>query len=144
MVGQGNIKDAKLFCDRAFEIAQHISHSREDQRSNTFEFIAQVQAKTGEFDAALKIMQLINIPSYQANVLVTIAQLKSEADAQEKERWNTIITTIADEIPDDRFFLFLDNNIKFWSTVAVAQAAIGYRETALATFAELLDAARNK
>ena len=143
-IAQENFEEAKSFWNQAFEAATNISNGREDQRSKIFEFIAQVQAKAGDFNVALKTMQLIKIPFHQVNVLVTIAQLKSKSDEQEREKWKKIITTIPHEIYDPRLFVVMDSSVKFWSTVAVAQAAIGDREAALATFADLLDSARKQ
>lgn len=141
---QENFEDAKLLCNQAFKAAINTSNGRDDQRSKIFELIAQIQVKAGEFDVALKTIELIKIPSHKVNILVTIAQLKSKSDEQERERWKKNITTIPHEIYDPRLFIVMDSSVKFWSTVAVAQAAIGDREAALATFADLLDSAQEQ
>ncbi|WP_293259401.1 MULTISPECIES: hypothetical protein [unclassified Microcoleus] len=145
LVEAEKIQEAKNICDRACEIAQHISHNREHQRSQSFGSIAQAQARVGDFDVALRILEEINIPYFYAYALRSITQLQVEADPQQIEKCKIALNK-ADEYyksADPLSFEVL-NMLKGLIIIAVARSTVGETQAALATFADLLEAAKRK
>jgi hypothetical protein len=140
LVEAEKIEEAKPICERAIEIAQKISNNREHHRSQTFTLIAQAQAMIGDFDDAFITMQKIRIPSFQADALKTIAHLQIWQDSQQIEKFKRILSN-ADEFYKKAFLSFLSDKVDVLTTIAVAQSTVGETEVALATLAELLEAA---
>jgi tetratricopeptide (TPR) repeat protein len=139
------IEEAKLIGDRAYEIAQQINDNQEYQRSKTFGFVAEAQARLGEFDVALRTLEAIRIPDFHVDALRNITQLQVEADPQQIEKYKIVLNK-ADEYYKnaDSISLMLANKVQLLTIIAVARSTIGETEAALATFADLLDAATTK
>ncbi|MFM9264470.1 SMEK domain-containing protein [Tychonema sp. BBK16] len=143
LVEAEKIQEAKIICDRAFEIAQQISKNREHQRSQSFGLIAEAQARVGEFDVALRTLEKINIPCFHVNALRNVAQLQIEAEPQQIEKCKIALNK-ADEYyksADPLSFEFL-NMLKALTIIATIRSTVGETEAALATFADLLEAAK--
>ena len=143
LVEAEKIEKAKPICDRALEIAQQISNNREHHRSQSFILVAKAQAMIGNFDDALVTMQNIRIPSFQADVLKTIAHLQIWQDSQQIEKFKRILSNAHEfyKNADVYLFSFLSNKVDVLATIAVARSTVGETEAALATFAELLEPA---
>lgn len=144
LIKAGNIKEAKAICESAFEIAQKISNKKEHERSNSFKLIAQAQARAMEFDAAIETALMIKIGLFFAEALLTLTQLQIGADAQQRERWKTILTNAHKFYENEQHFLDLSNKVEVLSIIAVARVAIGDKETGLATLTQLYEAAQAK
>lgn len=145
LVEAEKIEEAKYICDRACEIAQQISNNREDQRSQSFGLIAEAQARVGEFDVALRTLEAIRIPYFHVDALRSITQLQVEAEPQQIEKCKIALNK-ADEYyksADPLSFEVL-NMLKALTIIAVVRSTIGETEAALATFANLLEAAKTK
>ena len=144
LVETEKIEEAKPICARALEIAQKISNNREHHRSQSFTLIAQVQAMIGDFDDALITMQEIRIPSFQADALKTIAHLQIWQDSQQIEKFKRILSNAHEfyKNADVDLLSCLSNKVNVLTTIAVARATVGETEAALATLAELLEAAQ--
>ncbi|MBD1882686.1 hypothetical protein H6F85_21300 [Microcoleus sp. FACHB-45] len=139
------IEEAKLICDRAFELAQKISKNQERHRSQSLGLIAEAQARVGEFDVAIRILEAIGIPYFHVDALRSITQLQVEADPQQIEKCKIALNK-ADEYyksADPLSFEVL-NMLKALTIIAVARSTIGETQAALATFAALLEAAQTK
>jgi len=139
------IQEAKIICDRAYEIAQQISDNQEYYRSKTFGFVAQAQARLGEFDVALRTLETIRMPDFHVNALTSIVELQIEADPQQIEKCKIALND-ADEYYKnaDSNSLILANKVRLLTIIAVARSTIGETEAALATLADLLEAAKTK
>ncbi|MEG4235384.1 hypothetical protein QUA40_25270, partial [Microcoleus sp. Pol11C3] len=139
------IQEAKIICDRAYEIAQQINDNQEYQRSKTFGFVAEAQARLGEFDVALRTLETIRMPYSHVNALRSIVQLQIYAKPQQIEKYKIVLNK-ADEYYKnaDDSSLFLANKVQLLTIIAVARSTIGETEAALATFADLLEAAKTK
>ncbi|MEG5058617.1 ATP-binding protein [Microcoleus sp. A2-C5] len=139
------IQEAKIICDRAYQIAQQISDNEEYQRSKTFGFVAEAQARLGEFDVALRTLETIRMPYSYVNALRSIVQLQIEAKPQQIEKYKIVLNK-ADEYYKnaDSISLILANKVQLLTIIAVARSTIGETEAALATFADLLEAAKTK
>ncbi|MEG5136011.1 MULTISPECIES: tetratricopeptide repeat protein [unclassified Microcoleus] len=139
------IQEAKIIGDRALEIAQKISNSGEYYRSKTFGFVAQAQARLGEFDVALTTLETISIPSFHVNALRSILQLQIEAKPQQIEKYKIVLNKADKYYKNaDSISLILANKVQLLTIIAVARSTIGETEAALATFADLLEAAKTK
>jgi hypothetical protein len=139
------IEEARLICDRAFELAQKISKNQERQRSQSLGLIAEAQARVGEFDVAIRILEAIRIPYFHVDALRSITQLQVEADPQQIEKCKIALNK-ADEYyksADPLSFEVL-NMLKALTIIAVARSTIGETQAALATFDDLLEAAQTK
>jgi len=136
------IQEAKIICDCAYEIAQQISDNQEYQRSKTLGFVAEAQAKLGEFDVALTTLETIRMPYSYVNALRSIVELQIEADPQQIEKCKIALND-ADEYykNTDSNSLILANKVRLLTIIAVARSTTGETEAALATFAGLLEAA---
>lgn len=144
LVEAEKIQEAKIICDRAYEIAQQISDNQEHQRSKSFGLIAEAQARIGDFDAALRTLETIRrIPYFHVNALRSIAQLQIEAEVQQIDKYKIALND-ADEYYKnaDPNYLILSNKVQLLTIIAVARSTIGETEAALATFADLLEAAK--
>ncbi|MEG4628581.1 SMEK domain-containing protein [Microcoleus sp. AR_TQ3_B6] len=139
------IQEAKIICDRAYEIAQQISDNQEYHRSKTLGFVAEAQAKLGEFDVALTTLETIRMPYSYVNALRSIVELQIEADPQQIEKCKIALND-ADEYYKnaDSNSLILANKVRLLTIIAVARSTIGETEAALATLADLLEAAKTK
>ncbi|MEG4585187.1 SMEK domain-containing protein [Microcoleus sp. MOSTC5] len=139
------IQEAKIICDRAYEIAQQISDNQEYQRSKTFGFVAEAQARLGEFDVALRTLETIRMPYFHVDALRSIVQLQIEAKPQQREKYKIALND-ADEYYKnaDPIYLIFSNKVQLLTIIAVARSTIGETEAALATFADLLEAAKTK
>jgi hypothetical protein len=139
------IQEAKIICDRAYEIAQQISDNQEYHRSKTLGFVAEAQAKLGEFDVALTTLETIRMPYSYVNALRSIVELQIEADPQQIEKCKIALND-ADEYykNTDSNSLILANKVRLLTIIAVARSTTGETEAALATFADLLEAAKTK
>jgi hypothetical protein len=144
LIKAGNIKEAKAICESAFEIAQKISKKKEHERSNSFKLIAQAQARAMEFDAAIETALMIKIGLFFAEALSIITQLQIGADAQQIERWKTILTDAHKFYENEQHLLDLSNKVEVLSIIAVARVAAGDKETGLATLTQLYEAAQAK
>ena len=145
LVEAENIQEAKIICDRAFEIAQQISENREHQRSQSFGLIAQAQARVGEFDAALRTIKVIPSPFYQADALRSLAQLQIVTDSQQIKKFKSTLSQVHEfyKSADPLSFEVL-NGVELLTIIAVARSTVGETEAALATFADLLEAAKTQ
>jgi len=139
------IQEAKIICDRAYEIAQQISDNQEYQGSKTFGFVAEAQARLGDFDVALRTLETIRMPYSHVNALRSIAQLQIEAEPQQIEKYKIALND-ADEYYKnaDSLSLKFANKVQILTIIAVARSTVGETEAALATFAALLEAAQTK
>jgi tetratricopeptide (TPR) repeat protein len=139
------IQEAKIIGDRAYEIAQQISDNQEYRGWKTFGFVAKAQAMLGEFDVALRTLETISIPSFHVNALRSIAQLQIEPEPQQIEKYKIVLNK-ADEYYKNADYnsLILANKVQLLTIIAVARSTIGETEAALATFADLLEAAKTK
>lgn len=139
------IQEAKIICDRAYEIAQQISDNQQYERSKSLGFVAQAQARLGEFDVALRTLETIRMPYYHVNALISIVQLQIEAKPQQIEKYKIVLNK-ADEYYKnaDSIYRNLANKVELLTIIAVARSTIGETEAALATFADLLEAAKTK
>lgn len=139
------IQEAKIICDRAYEIAQQISDNQKYERSKSLGFVAQAQARLGEFDVALRTLETIRMPYSQVNALRSIVQLQIEAKPQQIEKYKIVLNK-ADEYYKNADYnsLILANKVQLLTIIAVARSTIGETEAALATFADLLEAAKTK
>jgi hypothetical protein len=139
------IEEAKLIGDRAYEIAQQISENQEYQRSQSFGLVAEAQARLGEFDVALRTLEAIRIPYFHVDALRSITQLQVEADPQQIEKYKIVLNK-ADEYYKnaDSISLNLANKVELLTIIAVARSTIGETKAALATLADLLEAAKTK
>ncbi|MEG3861793.1 hypothetical protein [Microcoleus sp. herbarium12] len=146
LVEAEKIEEAKYICDRAYEIAQHISNNREDQRSQSFGLIAQAQTRIGEFDAAIRTIKAIPDPFYfyQADALRSLAQLQILKDSQQIKKFKSTISEVHEFYKSEYpIFEFL-NRVELLTIIAVARSTVGETEAALATFAALLEAAKTQ
>ena len=139
------IQEAKIICDRAYEIAQQISDNQQYERSKSLGFVAQAQARLGEFDVALRTLETIRMPYYHVNALISIVQLQIEAKPQQIEKYKIVLNK-ADEYYKnaDSIYRNLANKVELLTIIAVARSTIGETQAALATFADLLEAAKTK
>jgi len=139
------IQEAKIICDRAYEIAQQISDNQEYQRSKTFGFVAEAQARLGEFDVALRTLETIRMPYSHVNALRSIAQLQIEAEPQQIEKYKIALND-ADEYYKnaDSLSLIFANKVQILTIIAVARSTVGETQAALATFDALREAAQTK
>ncbi len=139
------IQEAKIICDRAYEIAQQISDNQQYERSKSLGFVAQAQARLGEFDVALRTLKTIRMPYYHVNALISIVQLQIEAKPQQIEKYKIVLNK-ADEYYKnaDSIYRNLANKVELLTIIAVARSTIGETQAALATFADLLEAAKTK
>jgi tetratricopeptide (TPR) repeat protein len=140
------IEEAKFICDRAFELAQKISKNQERQRSQSFRLIAEAQATVGEFDAALRTIKVIPSPFYfyQADALRSLAQLQILEDSQQINKFKSTLSEVHEFYKSaDPIFEFL-NEVELLTIIAVARSTVGETQAALATFADLLEAAQTK
>ena len=139
------IQEAKIICDRAYEIAQQISDNQEYQRSKTFGFVAEAQARLGEFDVALRTLETIRMPYSHVNALRSIAQLQIEAEPQQIEKYKIVLNKADEKYKNaDSISLILANKVHLLTIIAVARLTVGETEAALAMFADLLEAAKTK
>lgn len=145
LVEAEKIQEAKIICYRAYEIAQQISDNQEYQRSKSFGLIAEALARIGDFDAALRTLETIRIPYFHVNALRSIAQLQIEAKPQQIEKYKVALNN-ADEYYKnaDPNYLILSNKVQLLTIIAVARSTIGETEAALATFADILEAAKTQ
>jgi tetratricopeptide (TPR) repeat protein len=139
------IQEAKIICDRVLEIAQKISNNREPHCSQSFGLVAEAQARLGEFDVALRTLETIRMPDFHVNALTSIVELQIEADPQQIEKCKIALND-ADEYYKnaDSNSLILANKVRLLTIIAVARSTIGETEAALATLADLLEAAKTK
>lgn len=144
LIKAGKIKEAKAICESALEITRKISNKKEHERSNSFKLIAQAQARAMELDAAIETALMIKIGLFFAEALSTITQLQIGADAQQIERWKTILTNAHKFYENEQHFLDLSNKVEVLSIIAVARVAVGDKETGLATLTQLHEAAQAK
>lgn len=139
------IQEAKIICDRAYEIAQQISDNQEYHRSKTLGFVAEAQAKLGEFDVALTTLETIRMPYSYVNALRSIVELQIEADPQQIEKCKIALNDADESYKNtDSNSLILANKVRLLTIIAVARSTTGETEAALATFADLLEAAKIK
>jgi hypothetical protein len=139
------IQEAKIIGDRAYEIAQQISDNQEYYRSKTFGFVAQAQARLGEFDVALTTLETIRMPYSYVNALRSIAQLQIEPEPQQIEKYKIVLNKADEKYKNaDSNSLILATKVHLLTIIAVARSTIGEIEAALATFADLLKAAKTK
>ena len=145
LVEAEKIQEAKNICDRALEIAQKISNNREPHCSQSFGLVAEAQARLGEFDVALTTLETIRMPDFHVNALTSIVELQIEADPQQIEKCKIALND-ADEYYKnaDSNSLILANKVRLLTIIAVARSTIGETEAALATLADLLEAAKTK
>jgi hypothetical protein len=145
LVEAEKIQEAKNICARACEIAQQISHNREHQRSQSFGSIAEAQARLGDFDVALRTLEEINIPYFYVHALRSITQLQVEANPQQIEKCKIALNKADEDYKsaDPLSFEFL-NMLKALTIIAVARSTLGETQAALATFADILEAAKTK
>jgi tetratricopeptide (TPR) repeat protein len=139
------IQEAKIIGDRAYEIAQQISDNQEYRGWKTFGFVAKAQAMLGEFDVALRTLETISIPSFHVNALRSIAQLQIEPEPQQIEKYKIVLNKADEKYKNaDSNSLILATKVHLLTIIAVARSTIGETEAALATFADLLEAAKTK
>jgi hypothetical protein len=145
LVEAEKIQEAKNICERALEIAQEISNNREPHGSQSFGLVAEAQARLGEFDVALRTLQKIRMPDFHVNALRSIVELQIEADPQQIEKCKIALND-ADEYYKnaDSKSLILANKVRLLTIIAVARSTIGETEAALATFADIREAAKTK
>jgi hypothetical protein len=85
------------------------------------------------------------MPYFHVDALRSIAQLQIEADPQQIEKYKIALND-ADEYYKnaDSISLILANKVELLTIIAVARSTVGETEAALATFADLLEAAKTK
>lgn len=144
LVEAEKIQEAKIICDRACEIAQQISNNREDQRSQSFGLIAQAQIRIGEFDVALRTIKAIPDPFYfyQADALRSLAQLQILKDSQQIKKFKSTLSEVHEFYKSEYPIFDFLNRVELLTIIAVARSTVGETEAALATFADLLEAAK--
>ncbi len=145
LVEAEKIQEAIIICDRAYEIAQQISNNQEHQRSQSFGLIAQAQGRIGEFDTALRTIKVIPYPFYfyQADALRSLAQLQIVADSQQIKKFKSILSKVHEFYKSiDPLSFEVMNGVELLTIIAVARSTVGETEAALATFADLLEAAK--
>ena len=145
LIESEKIQEAKIIGDRAYEIAQQISDHQEYQRSKTLGFVAEAQARLGEFDVALRTLETIRMPYSHVNALRSIVQLQIEAKPQQIEKYKIVLNK-ADEYykKADSLSLNFANKVQILTIIAVARSTVGETQAALATFAALREAAQTK